>query len=270
MLLLTNDRTTMASLFQYSVEFADTPFWVFAIHDGHQVDPAIEQFILLDETQRLREEDPYTASMAELPINQLFVGTSRFQLDVNRKEEDAVYLRPEQAWGLRVWKETLPTTILQQLYDEHKNFYQQLDSYIQHTVDKHGFFLVFDVHTYNAQRIGEDQPIDKQADPQINLGTYYNNEKWRWIIDRFMESVRSQQLLGKAIDIRENVKFKGGYLAQHILQKFGDRGCVLSIEFRKDFMNEWTGLPYQPVILEYKQLLLHSLKDLQKLDIHGV
>src|SRR5690606_22743165 len=117
----------MASLFQYNVNIADSPFWAFAVHDGHQVDSAVEQFILLDEKQRLREEDPYTASMAELPVNQLFVGTSRFQLDVNRKEEDAVYLRPEQAWGLEVWKDTLPSTILQQLYDEHKNFYQHID-----------------------------------------------------------------------------------------------------------------------------------------------
>lgn len=260
----------MASLFQYSVHVADSPFWAFAVHDGHQIDSAVEQFILLDENQRLREEDPYTASMAELPVNQLFVATSRFLLDVNRKEEDAVYLRPEQAWGLEVWKDTLPSTILQQLYDEHKKFYQQIDSYIKHTIDKYGFFVVFDVHTYNAQRISEKQPIDKHANPQINLGTHYNSRKWRLVIDRFIESVQSQQLLGEAIDIRENVKFKGGYLAQHILQKFGDHGCVLSIEFRKDFMNEWTGLPYQPVILEYKQLLLHTLKDLQKLDIYGV
>lgn len=260
----------MASLFQYNVNIADSPFWAFAVHDGHQVDSAVEQFILLDEKQRLREEDPYTASMAELPVNQLFVGTSRFQLDVNRKEEDAVYLRPEQAWGLEVWKDTLPSTILQQLYDEHKNFYQHIDRYIQHIIDKQGFFVIFDVHTYNAQRISEKQPIDKHANPQINLGTHYNREKWRMVIDRFIASVQSQEILGEAIDIRENVKFKGGYLAQHILQKFGDRGCVLSIEFRKDFMNEWTGLPYQPIILEYKQLLLRTLKDLQKLDIYGV
>lgn len=260
----------MTSLFQYRVHLVDSPFWAFAIHDGHQVDPAAEQFILLDETQRLREEDPYTASMAELPVNQLFVATSRFQLDINRKEEDAVYLRPEQAWGLNVWKDTLPSTILQQLYEEHKNFYQQLDNYIQHTIDKYDFFIAFDVHTYNAQRISEEEPIDKKANPQINLGTYYNDEKWRLVIDKFIESVQSQQLLREAIDIRENVKFKGGYLAQHILQKFGDRGCVLSIEFRKDFMNEWTGLPYQPIILEYKQLLLRALKDLQKIDAYGV
>lgn len=260
----------MASLFQYSIQVADSPYWVFAVHDGHQVDSIAEQFILLDETQRLREEDPYTASISELPVNQLVVGTSRFQLDVNRKEEDAVYLRPEQAWGLSVWKDTLPSTVLEQLYEDYRDFYRQIDRYIQQTIEQHGFFIVFDVHTYNAQRISEEEPVDKHANPQINLGTQYNQERWRPVVDRFVESVRNQQLLGDPIDIRENVKFKGGNLAQHILHKFGNHGCVLSIEFRKDFMNEWTGQPYQPAILEYKQLLLHTLKDLQNLEIYGV
>ena len=260
----------MASLFQYSIQVADSPYWAFAVHDGHQVDSIAEQFILLDETQRLREEDPYTASISELPVNQLVVGTSRFQLDVNRKQEDAVYLRPEQAWGLSVWKDTLPSTVLEQLYEDYQDFYRQIDRYIQQTIEQHGFFIVFDVHTYNAQRISEEEPVDKHANPQINLGTQYNQERWRPVVDRFVESVRNQQLLGDPIDIRENVKFKGGNLAQHILRKFGNHGCVLSIEFRKDFMNEWTGQPYQPAILEYKQLLLHTLKDLQNLEIYGV
>lgn len=260
----------MASLFQYSIQVADSPYWAFAVHDGHQVDSIAEQFILLDETQRLREEDPYTASISELPVNQLVVGTSRFQLDVNRKEEDAVYLRPEQAWGLSVWKDTLPSTVLEQLYEDYRDFYRQIDRYIQQTIEQHGFFIVFDVHTYNAQRISEEEPVDKHANPQINLGTQYNRERWRPVVDRFVESVRNQQLLGEPIDIRENVKFKGGNLAQHILHKFGNHGCVLSIEFRKDFMNEWTGQPYQSAILEYKQLLLHTLKDLQNLEIYGV
>jgi len=259
----------MTKLLQYRIQHRESPFWAFAIHDGHQVDALIEPFFHLEEAGRLREEDPYTAAMAELPVNQLFVSTSRFQLDINRPKEDAVYLRPDQAWGLQVWKKDLPPALLQELYDEYERFYLKIDEYIQQTIDNHHFFIVFDVHTYNAQRIREEEPIDKEANPQINLGTYYNNEKWRPIIEEFVECVQQQQILGKPIDIRENVKFKGGHLAQHILQKFGNHGCVLSIEFRKDFMNEWTGLPYQPVILEYKQLLLHTLKHMENLDIYG-
>lgn len=260
----------MATLLQYKIQKSDSPFWVFAIHDGHQVDALIEPFFHLNEAQRLREEDPYTASMAESPINQLVVATSRFQLDLNRRKEDAIYLRPEQAWGLQVWKKTLPSDLLQNLYDEYDGFYAEIDECVKQTIARHGFFVAFDVHSYNAQRISDVEPVDTEANPQINLGTHYNQEKWRFVINAVIDNVKSQTLLGEPIDIRENIKFKGGYLAQHILQKFGDKGCVLSIEFRKDFMNEWTGLPYQPVILEYKQLLLYTLKNIQTLDLYGV
>src|SRR5690606_16163802 len=189
----------MASLFQYSIQVADSPYWAFAVHDGHQVDSIAEQFILLDETQRLREEDPYTASISELPVNQLVVGTSRFQLDVNRKEEDAVYLRPEQAWGLSVWKDTLPSAVLEQLYEDYSGGSRQIDRYIQQHNEQHAFFLVVDEHSYKAQRISEEEPVDNHDHPQIILGTQYSRERWGPVVVRFVESARNQQLLGEPI-----------------------------------------------------------------------
>lgn len=259
----------MPSLFEFRLTRADSPFWAVAPHDGHQISPPLAPYLLLDDEQRLREEDPYTACMAELPVNQLFVGTSRFQLDINRAIDGAVYLRPDQAWGLQVWKEKLPEHILQQLYQEHEQIYTQIDQWIQETIDTHGFFVVFDVHSYNAKRESRDEVIDAAANPQVNLGTHYNKPLWRPLIEEFIKSVSKQQLLESPIDIRENVKFKGGNLAQHLTKKFGDYGCVLSVEFRKDFMDEWTGLPYMPAIQEYKQLMLHALKDLQENSVHG-
>src|SRR5690606_9247813 len=145
-----------------------------------------------------------------------------------------------------------------------------IETLIQRTIDDHGYFVVFDIHSYNCKRSGPLEEVDHEANPQINLGTIYNHPKWRPLIQYFMTSIQNQTHLSQSIDIRENVKFKGGYLSKFINEKFGEKGCVLSIEFRKDFMNEWTGLPYQPIILEYKQLLLRTLKDLQKLDIYGV
>ena len=41
--------------------------------------------------------------------------------------------------------------------------------------------------------------------------------------------------------MRENVKFRGGNLARYIHETFPESGCVLSIEFKKFFMDEWTG-----------------------------
>lgn len=259
----------MPTLFEFKVNRKDSPFWVFAIHDGHQVSPQVEPYLGIENADRLREEDPYTASMAELPINQYLVSTSRFQLDINRKKEKAVYLTPDLAWGLNVWKEQPSAVLLEQLYKEHTQAYEKIDAYIQDTIDKYGFFILLDIHSYNAKRPVPDAMVDTDKDPQINLGTHYNQPAWRFVIDEFMHSVSGQKLLDEPIDIRENVKFKGGHLAQHILDKFGDKGCVLSVEFRKDFMDEWTGIPYTPVIQAYKQLLMHVLQDLQKLELHG-
>ena len=44
-------------------------------------------------------------------------------------------------------------------------------------------------------------------------------------------------------DVRQNVRFKGGHLAAWIHENYPDTGCALSIEFKKFFMDEWTGEP---------------------------
>ena len=258
----------MGNLFQFRVNKSESPYWAFAIHDSHQIDEQLRPYLQIDEKTRFREEDPHTGCMAELPINQFLVSTSRFQLDINRKIEDAIYLRPDQAWGLSVWND-LPEDMIQALQSVHKDTYQQIDTLIEETIHRYGYFMVWDIHSYNAKRDSADQPVDKQANPQINLGTFYNRPKWRYVIDQFIDSVASQQFMEAPIDIRENVKFKGGHLAQHLTSKYGEKGCVLSIEFRKDFMDEWTGVPYMPLIQSYKQLLLHVLTDFKSKPIHA-
>jgi hypothetical protein len=55
--------------------------------------------------------------------------------------------------------------------------------------------------------------------------------------------LRAFDFLGRQLDIRENVKFRGGQLARWTHEQFPHSGCVLSIEFKKFFMDEWTGIP---------------------------
>ncbi|SKB77516.1 N-formylglutamate amidohydrolase [Sphingobacterium nematocida] len=253
----------MSLQISYHIQTVDSPFWSFAIHDGHHIDDDLLPYLLLNSKQRLREEDPYTALIAELPINQFVVGTSRFQLDLNRDIEQSVYLRPELAWGLDVWEENLPSTFLEILYKKHRDVYRIIERHIQTTIQKYGFFVVLDVHSYNAKRTSAREEVDKEANPQINLGTYYNTPKWRLLTDNFVAAIQGQKLYGEPIDIRENVKFKGGYLSQFINANFGEKGCVLAIEFRKDFMNEWTGEPDVQRIAACKQLLINTVQTLK-------
>lgn len=251
------------ALTQYFIKKQMSPFWAFAIHDGQQIAPEVRPYQKLNEKERLHEEDPFTAPFAELPINQFIVATSRFQLDLNRDLENAIYLRPEQSWGLEVWYDDLPASLIQQLQNEYRRIYKEIEGVIRETINHHGFFVAYDIHSYNAKRESADQEIDQKANPEINLGTAYVHQKWKPLIQQLIDHFKSAELYGKSIDIRENIKFKGGNLSQHLNQLFGDQGCVLAFEFRKDFMDEWQGTPDMDRVLSTKQLLMNSLSTLK-------
>ena len=257
----------MSLTYLYQFEIHDGPFWAFAIHDGHHVDECITTYFNISEDERLREEDPYTAILAELPFNRFVSGSSRFQLDLNRKKEDALYLTPEQSWGLQVWKTDLPHELKDQLYAIYDNVYEEISQEIQRTIDRYGYFVVYDIHSYNMRREGPEAKLDNMANPQINIGTSHNQGKWRELTDQFITTLRSG-MDGQIYDVRENVKFKGGFLSAYLNDKFGDKGCVFSIEFRKDFMDEWTGEVYPQKLQEYKQLLMQSIETVENYFAH--
>lgn len=240
----------------YQITTMDSPFWSFTIHDGHSISEELMPYVKLSDAERLREEDPYTASIADLPINQFIVSTSRFQLDLNRNLDNALYLRPEQAWGLEVFQPTLPESYVTQLHKQHQVLYNSIERHIASTIKKYGYFVILDIHSYNAKRESAEEIVDETKNPQINLGTFYNTAKWDKFIQHFAQIMKEAgSTVGENLDIRENVKFKGGNLAQHLIQRYGDLGCVISIEFRKDFMDEWSGEVYKDKVVAYNKIL---------------
>jgi N-formylglutamate deformylase len=104
---------------------------------------------------------------------------------------------------------------------------------------------VLDIHTYNHRRGGPDgKPADPEGNPQVNVGTgTLNRERWAPVIDRFVSDLTSFEFPGGALDVRENVKFFGGNLARWTHENFPESACVISVEFKKFFMDEWTGEP---------------------------
>lgn len=96
--------------------------------------------------------------------------------------------------------------------------------------------MLYDIHSYNHRRPGPESSPEPEIDnPQVNLGTGTLPGRWRQVADAFLTS------MGATIDVRENVKFRGRAVAAFVHEKFGDVGCALAIEFRKSFMDEWTG-----------------------------
>jgi len=64
---------------------------------------------------------------------------------------------------------------------------------------------------------------------------------WGGLVDRFIDDLRAFDFHGRQLDVRENVKFRGRRLAEFVHARFPATGCVLAIEVKKFFMDEWTG-----------------------------
>jgi hypothetical protein len=83
-----------------------------AIHDGHDLRSAVAEAIVLGDAERLREEDPYTGlAVLEVPAH-IVVHRSRFEFDLNRGIEGAIYRTPDQCWGLELWESGAPDSPL--------------------------------------------------------------------------------------------------------------------------------------------------------------
>jgi N-formylglutamate deformylase len=241
----------------YTITPGQSPLIATAIHDGHTVRENIRSLFLLSSDERLREEDPFTAGWVSITDNQIIGLNSRFEMDLNRAPEKAIYRKPEDAWGLTVWKDELPEELAQESLARYDQFYADVKQMLQGIVDRHGCFVVYDLHTYNHRRDGANGPeADTQENPEVNLGTgNMNRQLWAPVVDAFTRSLQQYDYQGRHLDVRENVKFKGGHFMRWIHDSFPDRACVISIEFKKFFMDEWTGEPDEAQLREIKKAL---------------
>src|SRR5262245_31766079 len=88
----------------WTLVHGEGPIVAAAIHAGHAVRREVNECLALSETDRLREEDPFTDRWTQVAPNRLVTHRSRFEVDLNRNRSGAVYLTPEDAWGLQVWR----------------------------------------------------------------------------------------------------------------------------------------------------------------------
>lgn len=219
----------------------NNPIIATAIHDGHFIPPEFLRNMALKEHERMREEDPYTALIADLPVNTVVVENSRFLTDLNRTRDKCIYKTPEDAWGLKVWKEPFPKQKEKQLLAYYDFFYGKIKQLLDEVIAQHGCFLVLDIHSYNHKRVSPLKEASNKKNPEINIGTENNLDKWHPLIEEFIDFLSQTQIDEHEPDVRENIKFKGGAFSNWIYTNYGQFGCVLSVEFKKTFMDEWTG-----------------------------
>lgn len=252
----------------YEIHKENSPIISLALHDGHYIPPDILRNIKLEEHERFREEDPYTAQMADLPVNKVVVNTSRFYVDLNRLKDEAIYKQPKDAWGLQVWNGKFPEEIEKKQMAYYHQFYSDIQILIQNTIQNFGFFIILDIHSYNHRRESPDIDAPFESNPEINIGSKYNESKWNIQTNNFINFLSNSTINGHAPDVRENIKFKGGGFSQWVNQHYSEHGYVLSIEFKKTFMDEWTGRGDIAHIQDIRRILIDSIPFLTD-DIHS-
>ena len=103
--------------------------------------------------------------------------------------------------------------------------------------------MVLDLHSYNYRREGPEGPeADPSGNPEVNIGTgTMNRDRWGGLVDRLIMELRSFDFLGRRLDVRENVKFVGRQFPKWVHTHYPESGCAIAIEFKKFFMDEWSG-----------------------------
>jgi N-formylglutamate amidohydrolase len=234
------------------------PFVATAIHNGHIIREELLKKMYIDEADRLREEDPFTENWTQIANTRVIGMRSRFEVDLNRPRGKAIYINPEDAWNLKIWNTKPSEEEIKVSLAEYDDFYNEMYAMFSDLKNQYGYFVVFDLHSYNHMRNGPDNPpADPDLNPEVNVGTgTMNRTLWASVVDAFIDKFRNFDFMGRKLDVRENVRFRGGNFPSWIHQNFPDSGCALAVEVKKIFMNEWTGEPD----LEKVELITEALR----------
>jgi N-formylglutamate amidohydrolase len=227
------------------------PIVATAIHAGHDLRPEIAGLLMLPEPDRLREEDPFTDQWLWIGDQAMSVPTSRFEVDLNRPRSKAVYQTSDDAWGLQLWREALSEQAIERSLSMYDAFYTALGDLLDGVATEHERFVLLDLHSYNHRRGGPDAPVDDpELNPEINVGTgSLDRQAWSDVVVAFTEGLAGYPFDGGNLDVRENVRFKGGHMSAWINDRYAGRGCALAVEVKKFYMDEWTGEPDEGVVV---------------------
>lgn len=244
------------------------PIVATAIHDGHDLRPEVAALMKLPDPDRLREEDPFTGQATLDVPTHVIAHRSRFEFDLNRAPQEAIYLTADQSWGLELWKERPPQACIERSLAIHAAYYAMLRQLLDSVAAEHGRFIVIDVHSYNHRREGPGaKPTPQDEAPDINIGTFsMPRERWAGIIDPLMDAMRKFEFNGRHLDVRENVAFQGkGEQTRFVHENYPETGCAIALEFKKFFMDEWSGIPDPAELDAMRRFIAFTAKTAEQL-----
>ena len=237
------------------------PYVCGAVHDGHQFRKALWEICLHSEYERWYEEDPCTKQMVESHPIVIAGCDSRFEYDLNRTPDTAIYT---DAWGKRLWKIPLATDAKKLSLQKHHNFYQVVQALIEKLESKYKKVLVFDMHSYNWKR------WDREV-PTWNLGTANIDSSRFCDIALSWSAKLGQMQLPNSIKStsRINDTFQGnGYFLKYITQNFTNT-LVLATEIAKVYCDELSGVIY-PEVVQSVEKQLKELIPLQSQEFQSI
>ncbi len=244
------------------------PVAAAAIHDGHGLRAEVAGLVALSDADRLREEDPFTGqAIVDVPTH-FIAHRSRFEADLNRGSDTAVYRTPEEAWGLQLWGDPPSDAIVEGSLDYHRRFYATVATVLDDIAADFPRFVLIDVHSYNHRRGGPDGDSTPPQDaPEINIGTFsMPRDQWAWLLDPLMQAMRDYDFGGRRLDVRENVAFQGkGELTRFVHDRYPGQGCAIALEFKKFFMDEWSGAPDPAALMHMRGFIRHVAKAAREL-----
>jgi N-formylglutamate deformylase len=235
----------MAPLPHWEIFRGDGPIVATALHAGHEVRSEVVAHMAVDELTRHRDEDPYTDLWTPVGDHRVVVHRSRFELDLNRPRDGAIYGGPETAWGIDVWRTPLPDAERCVSLENYDRFHAEMRSLLETLLRRHDRVCVLDLHSYCHRRDGPDAPpADPAGHPEIDVCTTpLDRARWGPLLERLDHDLARPLSGGRVFDVRENLPFDGtgGTFMQWVNGEFGDRICAIQLEVKKFYMDEWTG-----------------------------
>jgi hypothetical protein len=239
--------------YSFSIKIDDyVPYACAAVHDGHHFSKDLWDNCLHSEYDRWYEEDPCTGQMISgLPIT-LIAHDSRFEYDLNRAPETAIY---ETAWGKTLWKKPLSKEKKDRALAKHDNFYKVVLSLIVKLEELFGSSVFYDMHSYNWKRWDREVPV-------FNIGTTnVDEEKYRAEITQWQDILDDVQLpIAQKVHCKINDVFQGnGYFLKYVTSNSLNT-LVLATEISKIYADETTGRIFPEVVTAVQDLLKYYIK----------
>jgi len=248
-----NSSSGFCGRFDFSI-----PYAAVAIHSGTSVPVEVRDCLVISEKNRRFEEDTDTEKFVKCFNNAVWALDSRAVYDLNRSVNNTVPLNPKQFWNTAVYKENVPGKIVEIITARYNAFYRFILPLSEIFIDKFGFFVIFDIHSYNITRQKE---LGFSSPPLFNLGTaLLDKTRWGKFIQKWKETLQQIKITGFTNTVLENTVFQGKGEFCRRISAFDKRILVLPTEIAKVYMNECDGTVSDQTVNQLASGLFSAMK----------